>query len=130
MKFSLHVSASPFSSQSHLTALNFAEAIAMTEHTLDRVFFSGDAVYIGNQLVVPPQGEEDVRARWLAIADQTKAELILCVSASLKRGIIDATESDRYEKPAYTVVPPFIISGLGQLVEAGITSDRLVTFGD
>lgn len=130
MKLSLHVTASPYSLQGHLSALRFAEAISKTDHELFRVFFSGDAVYAGNELRVPPQGEEDLTARWKEVATNQNAELILCVSASLKRGIIDKTEADRYEKGSYNVSTPFIISGLGQLVEAGLESDRLITFGE
>ncbi|MCG8669624.1 MAG: sulfurtransferase complex subunit TusD [Pseudomonadales bacterium] len=129
MKISLNITAAPYSNQAHLTALKFAEAIAETEHQLARVFFSGDAVYVGNSLRVPPQGEEDFTARWIDVANAQNAELILCVSASLKRGMLDKTEADRYEKGTFNITSPFIISGLGQLVEAGIESDRLITFG-
>lgn len=130
MKISLHVSASPHSNQAHLHALKFAEAIPDTHHQLDRVFFSGDAVYIGNKLSVPPQGETNLHERWVKLANTQGVELILCVSAALKRGLLDSTEADRYEKETAIVAPPFVISGLGQLVEAGIESDRLISFGD
>ncbi len=130
MKISLHVTSSPHSQQSHLTAVNFAEAIAATEHQLLRVFFSSDGVYVANQLRVTPQGEEDLTNRWIAISQSQNAELILCVSASLKRGIIDQAEANRYDKSNHNVEAPFVISGLGQLVEAGLESDRLITFGD
>lgn len=130
MKFALHITAPPYSCQAHHCALKFAEAVADSEHSLFRVFFSGDGVYIGNRLMVSPQGEVDLKARWQQLAEQTGCELILCVSASLQRGILDNAEADRYEKPVYTTEPPFVISGLGQLVEAGIEADRLVTFGD
>lgn len=129
MKFSLHISAAPYSTQTHATALKFAEAIANSEHELQRVFFSGDAVAIANMLTVIPQDEEDLRKRWQALHQTTSAELIICVSASLKHGVLDQTEADRYDKVAHNVEPPFVISGLGQLVDACIDSDRVVTFG-
>ncbi len=44
---------------------------------------------------------------------------MVCVAAALRRGIKDET-----------LAPGFRISGLGQLVEAGIEGDRLVVFGD
>lgn len=129
MKFALHVTAPPYSSQSHLSALRFAEALAETDHELTRVFFSGDAVTIANRLVVTPQGEQDLAQRWRLLADKLNTELIICVSASLQRGIIDKAESERYEKPCFTASEPFIISGLGQLVEACLLADRVITFG-
>ena len=36
----------------------------------------------------------------------------------------------RHGKDANNIAPGFHISGLGQLIEAGIESDRLITFGD
>lgn len=129
MKFAIHISAPPYSVQAHLSGLLFCEAVARSGHELSRVFFSGDAVTIANRFSVTPQGEPDLRDRWLALAEQTGAELILCVSASLQRGMLDQGEADRYEKPGATIAEPFIISGLGQLVESCIEADRLITFG-
>ncbi|MDX1694260.1 MAG: sulfurtransferase complex subunit TusD [Ketobacteraceae bacterium] len=129
MNFALHIFAPPHSSQSHLSALCFAEAVIRSEHQLSRVFFSGDAVQVANRFTVPPQGEENLLQRWANVAEHGNTELILCVSASLQRGLIDQTEADRYEKNGFSVEPPFVISGLGQLVESCIEADRLVTFG-
>ncbi len=84
---------------------------------------------MANLFSVTPQGEQDLRQRWLALAENTGAELILCVSASLQRGMLDKGEADRYEKPSSTMTEPFIISGLGQLIESCIEADRVVTFG-
>jgi tRNA 2-thiouridine synthesizing protein D len=44
---------------------------------------------------------------------------VVCVAAALRRGIV-----------ADSLAPGFRISGLGQLIDAGIKSDRLVVFGD
>ena len=129
MNFALHISAPPNSSQSHLSGLRFAEAVVKSGHRLSRVFFSGDAVTVANRLAVAPQGEQDLCARWRALAEACGVELIICVSASLQRGQIDETEASRYEKDSFTVESPFIISGLGQLVESCIEADRVVTFG-
>jgi tRNA 2-thiouridine synthesizing protein D len=43
---------------------------------------------------------------------------------------MDAAEAKRNGKDADNLAPGFRISGLGQLIEAGIQADRLVTFGD
>ncbi|OUS26037.1 sulfurtransferase TusD [Gammaproteobacteria bacterium 45_16_T64] len=129
MNFALHVTCSPYSHQGNLSALNFAKALLKTEHQLGRVFFSSDGVHTGCSLAVVPQDEIDIPAQWSELALQHNVELILCVSACLKRGILDKDESIRYEKNAHNVSKPFVISGLGQLAEAAITSDRLVTFG-
>jgi tRNA 2-thiouridine synthesizing protein D len=60
-----------------------------------------------------------VVARWSKLAEEHGVDLVVCVAAALRRGIKDEV-----------LAPGFRISGLGQLVEAGIEADRLVTFGD
>ena len=47
-----------------------------------------------------------------------------------RRGIVDDGEAERNGKDATNIAPGFRISGLGQLIEGGIQSDRLVVFGD
>ena len=47
-----------------------------------------------------------------------------------RRGILDADEAKRHSKDVSNIAPGFRISGLGQLIEAGIQADRLVVFGD
>jgi len=129
MKFALHITCAPYSKQGNLSALNFAKAAIEEGHTLTRVFFSSDGVHTGSELTVTPQDEIDIPASWSDLATHHNIELILCISACLRRGLLDQDEADRYEKQATNIRQPFIISGLGQLAEAAITSDRLVTFG-
>ena len=54
---------------------------------------------------------------------------MLCVAAAQRRGILDADEAKRNGKDGDNIAPGFRISGLGQLIEAGIQSDRVVVFG-
>ncbi|OUR92473.1 sulfurtransferase TusD [Gammaproteobacteria bacterium 42_54_T18] len=129
MKFALHITCAPYSKQGNLSGLNFARAVIEKGHTLTRVFFSSDGVQTGSQLTVIPQDEIDIATAWSELAIANNIELILCISACLKRGLLDQDEAERYEKQASNIRQPFIISGLGQLAEAAITNDRLVTFG-
>ena len=57
-------------------------------------------------------------------------DLVVCVAAAQRRGMLDEDEMKRHGKDANNLVKGFRISGLGQLIEAGIQADRLVTFGD
>jgi tRNA 2-thiouridine synthesizing protein D len=43
---------------------------------------------------------------------------------------MDKNEAKRHGKDTDNLAPGFRISGLGQLIEAGIQADRLVVFGD
>lgn len=129
MRFSLLILSSPYSSQSVNTALRFAQATLDEGHKLYRIFFYHDGVYNANALTTPPQDEEDIPAQWQNIASQSGAEIIVCIASALKRGILDETEAKRYEKDSNNLAPGFEISGLGQLVDASLQSDRVITFG-
>jgi tRNA 2-thiouridine synthesizing protein D len=94
------------------------------------VFFYHDGVNNGTRLSVPPQDDRNVSERWSQLAQQHKLELILCVAAAQRRGMLDANEAKRAGKDSNNIAPGFEISGLGQLIDAGIQADRLVVFGD
>lgn len=128
MIFSLAVYAPP-SSQSSYSAYCFAQALIAQGHTLFRVFFYHDAAYIGSTLQCYPQDEADLTQRWQALAEQHSTDLVVCIAAGLKRGVIDQQEADRYDKPHYNLCDGFTLSGLGQLVDATVQSDRVITFG-
>ncbi|MBD3646211.1 MAG: sulfurtransferase complex subunit TusD [Pseudomonadales bacterium] len=129
MKFAIVVYGAPYSQEASVSALHFARAVLASGHDIYRVFFYQDGVYNGNVLSAPPQDESDIHNAWSRFGTDHDVELIVCIASSLRRGILDATEADRYEKPAYNLGAPFAISGLGQLVDAGLNADRLVTFG-
>ncbi len=129
MNFSLLVLSSPYSTQGGETAWQFASAAVDGGHSIYRVFFYYEGAYHGNQLSVAPQDEVDRVQRWAQFAEQHKVDLVLCVASSVKRGMLDDSEALRHERASASIHPAFELSGLGQLVDAGIKSDRLVTFG-
>jgi len=99
-------------------------------HQIVRVFFYHDGVNNGTRLSVPPQDDRNVCARWSELAQQHQLELILCVAAAQRRGLLDQDEAKRAGKDSDNIAPGFEISGLGQLIDAGIQADRLIVFGD
>jgi len=119
----------PASGHSAATAAQFALALLEAGHSIHRVFFLDDGTYAGAASGVYPQDETDRLAAWLYLAEQQQVELVLCISSALRRGMLDAAEAERHEKKGATVHPAFTVSGLGQLVDAAIASDRLITFG-
>lgn len=129
MQFSLLILGAPYSTQSASTAFRFAQAAIDSGHTLYRVFFYHDGVYCANDLVTPPQDEDNQPANWGTLAEQHNVDLVVCIASALKRGVIDKAEAQRYEKSAPNLARGFSISGLGQLVDATIISDRVITFG-
>ena len=68
--------------------------------------------------------------RWSELAEQHRLDMVVCVAAAQRRGILDADEAKRNGKDGDNIAPGFRISGLGQLIEAGIQADRLLVFGD
>ncbi len=129
MIFSLAIYAAPYSSQASDSAYRFALALLESGHTLYRVFFYHDAVHAASSLITPPQDEIHLTQNWQAIAQKHNVDLVVCIAAALKRGLLNQQEATRHEKPAANLAEGFEISGLGQLVDAAVISDRLITFG-
>lgn len=128
MIFSLAIYSS-VSAQSQDSAYQFANALLSQGHQLYRVFFYHDGAYQGSNLPCPPQDEMDYTARWQALAEAHNLDLVVCIAAGLRRGILDKKEAQRYEKAYGNLADGFTLSGLGQLVDAAVHSDRLITFG-
>jgi len=128
MIYSIAIYGAPYTHEAADSAYHFAEALVDKGHELHRIFFYLDGVHNGTRLSLPPQDEPNIPARWTSFANEHDIELILCVAAALRRGVLDATEADRYEQDSHNIAEGFVISGLGQLIDAGIQSDRLVTF--
>ena len=129
MNYTLLVLASPDSGHANITAARFAAAVLARGHQLQRVFFYDSGANTGLASRVAMQGEPDAAALWRELAASHGVELVLCVASALRRGVLDATEAERHEKASATMDPAFTIGGLGLLVDASASADRLVTFG-
>jgi len=130
MKFSILVNEGPYTHEAADSAYHFTEAALRGGHQVVRVFFYHDGVNNGTRFSLPPQDDRNIAARWSALAQKYELELILCVAAAQRRGVLDAAEAKRGGKDGDNIAPGFQISGLGQLIDAGIQADRLVVFGD
>lgn len=130
MKFAILINEGPYTHQASDTAYQFTKAALDKGHEIYRVFFYHDGVYNGSRLAVPPQDDRNLTNHWSELAEQHKLDLVVCVAAAQRRGVLDADEAKRHGKDADNIAAGFRISGLGQLIEAGIQADRLVTFGD
>ena len=130
MKFAILVNEGPYQHQASDTAYHFTKAALATGHEVVRVFFYHDGVNNGTCLTTPPQDDRNIVERWSRLANEAGLDLIVCVAAAQRRGIVDADEAKRNDKNAENIADGFRISGLGQLIEAAIRADRLMTFGD
>lgn len=130
MKFGVVVSEGPYTHQAADTAYHFVKAALDKGHEVPRVFFYHDGVNVSTRLSVPPQDERNIQKNWTALAQEHEIDLVVCIAAAQRRGILDDNEAKRQGKDASNIAEGFRISGLGQLIEMGIQTDRLVTFGD
>lgn len=121
MKYSILVQGSPTATRACHSALEFAQAVKLSNHELYRIFFYQEAVLIGTKYFEVPQDEPNLQKSWLSFAEEHEVELVVCISAAQRRGISQTEDHD-------TVAEGFAVSGLGQLIEAMLESDRLVSF--
>ncbi|MCK5718760.1 MAG: sulfurtransferase complex subunit TusD [Thiomargarita sp.] len=130
MKFGIQVNEGPYQHQSSDSAYQFTKAALEKGHEIFRVFFYHDGVNNASSLTIPPQDDRHIVDRWTALAKEHNLDLVVCIAAAQRRGMLDEKEAKRQGKNASNLAEGFRISGLGQLIEAGIQSERLVVFGD
>ena len=119
MKIGVIVNEGPFTHQASDSAYHFTKAALEKGHEVPRVFFYYDGVNNANKLSSPQSDDRNLVRLWSELGKEHGIELIVCVAAGLRRGMKEELLADG-----------FTISGLGQLIEAGIAADRLVVFGD
>ena len=130
MKFGVVVSEGPYTHQASDTAYHFVVSALEAGHEGPRGFFYHDGGNVGTRLSVPPQDERNIQQQWTELAKKHDIDLVICIAAAQRRGILDPNEAERQGKDADNIAEGFRISGLGQLIEMGIKTDRLLMFGD
>jgi len=129
MNISILVLSAPYSSQGAYSAYRYTQAALKSGIKVHRVFFYQDGVHAGANLATPPQDEFNLYTAWQDLKLEYELDLVVCIAAAARRGLINAAEAKRHNKQHSNLANGFELSGLGQLVEACALSDRLVTFG-
>ncbi len=129
MKFTLVILGSPYTDQSAETAFRFAQAVLEKNHHIYRLFFYHDGVHNASSFLSLPQDEIQPSQRWRQLIDKHQLEAVVCIASALRRGVLNETEAKRFAKPGSNLTPGFKLSGLGDLIDAALRSDRLITFG-
>ncbi len=145
MIFSVLVLGAPYSSGASYSAYRFAQAALDADHneshnknhsanhnechTIHRIFFYQDGIHSSSQLATPPQDEFNLYQAWQDLQSTYDLDLVTCIAAAVRRGVIDSGEAKRHNKLQHNMSTNFSLSGLGQLVEANALSDRVITFG-
>ncbi|OED45250.1 sulfurtransferase TusD [Endozoicomonas sp. (ex Bugula neritina AB1)] len=129
MKYALAIYGAPGNSQAPQSALHFAQALIADNHEIIRVFFYQDGVNTATTLASPPQDEAHLPKEWQSFITEHKLDAVVCIAAALRRGMVNVQEAQRYDLPASNLAEGYELSGLGQLLDATLTADRLITFG-
>lgn len=129
MKFAIQINTSPYAANAGQSAYRFIEAALALGHEVVRVFFYHDGIYHGLKYATPPDDEFDHTAKWSQLAKSHRIDLVLCISAAQKRGLLCRDEAERQGKLDDDLAEGFRIAGLGQLVEATLRADRFLVFG-
>ena len=129
MKFAIQVNSSPYSGNGGLIAYHFILAALKTNHQIVRVFFYKEGIYHAFKYASPPDDELQLTQKWNELAEQSNIDLVVCISAAQRRGLLCVDEAKRQGKQDNDVAAGFRIGGLGQLLEATLTADRFIEFG-
>ena len=119
MKLAVLIKQGPFTHQASDTAYRFTVAALAKGHEIYRVFFYNDGVYNSNKLSEPQTDDRNLVSLWSKLGSEHDIDLVVCIAAALRRGMKEEILEEGFR-----------ISGLGQLVEAGIQADRTIVFGD
>ena len=128
MKFNLLIRGGIYQSQSAFHAQQFCRATIAKGHVISYVFFYQEGVSQANRFLLPLADEHQVIEEWVAIKNEHSLDLVVCVAAAERRGIIDdatAKESGDFNGNLH---PGWRVAGLGSFIQACIDADRTVTF--
>ncbi|BDM64322.1 sulfurtransferase TusD [Shewanella sp. NFH-SH190041] len=127
-KFIIQVNGSVYGNSAGYHACRFARAALESGHQVIRVFFYQDGVTHSNSLLAPASDEFNQYDQWCQLAEQYSIELVNCVSAALRRGMLSAQEASENQQAHWNVTAPFTMGGLGELVTGIEQADRLICF--
>lgn len=129
MKYAIQVNASPHSSHEGYCAYQFIQALIQSQHDIFRVFFYQEGIYHAFKYATAAEDELQITKQWSLLAAQYNIDLVICISAAQRRGLLCVDEASRQGKLGNDLADGFRISGLGQLVEASLLADRFIEFG-
>jgi len=129
VKFAIQINSAPWRSEACDTAYQFIRAALGLGHEIVRVFFYYEAAYHGLRWMSPPEDEVPASRRWSDLASRHGIDLVICISAAQRRGLLDPVEAGRVGKQDDDLAEGFRIGGLGLWVEACLKADRFLAFG-
>lgn len=122
LRYTIVVMGPAYGTQQSSCAYQFVSTLLSTSpHLVEHIFFYGDGIYNANQFTQPASDEFNLITAWQTLAKQYNLNLDVCVSAALRRGVVQETTEDN-------LAEGFRLSGLGALSEAMANCDRVIQF--
>jgi tRNA 2-thiouridine synthesizing protein D len=128
MKYSIQINSSPYQSGSSETAYQFIKSAIDMGHEITRIFFYQEGIYHAFRYATPPDDEVHITKRWSALAHEYHIDLVVCISAAQRRGLLAENEAKRQGKLDNDLADGFRIAGLGLWVEGLLQTDRFIEF--
>jgi tRNA 2-thiouridine synthesizing protein D len=129
VKFAIQINSAPWAGQGCETAYQFSRAAIGMGHEITRIFFYYEGVYNGLRWMDPPEEEKPLIQRWSALATERGVDLVICIAAAQRRGLLEQSEAARLGKLDDDLALGFRIAGLSLWVEACLKADRFLVFG-
>lgn len=115
MKFLVIVNESPWGTDLALAAYRFVSAAVESRVEVSSVFFREDGVYNALKGENSDPGTPDLADAWGELAKKSATRLLVCSSSWARRATTEHSAG-------------FEISGLAEMMELMLDSDRVVTF--
>jgi tRNA 2-thiouridine synthesizing protein D len=129
MRYAIQINTSPCQSNIGYSAYQFIKVALAQGHEVFRVFFYHEGIYHAFKHNTMPDDELQLTQLWGELAEQHSVDLLVCISAAQRRGLLYADEAQRRGKQDDDLAIGFRIGGLGQWVEALLEADRVIVFG-
>ncbi|MFM2475984.1 sulfurtransferase complex subunit TusD [Celerinatantimonas sp. MCCC 1A17872] len=123
LTYTLLVTSAAYGQQGSASALRFAKAVSEQGHILKSVFFYLDGTSNANSFLSPASDENDIYKLWCELCEQTKCQLLVCVSAGARRGYIDSSQA---KHAMFNIHEPFQVAGLAEMTIAMQQADRVM----
>ncbi|AYN24558.1 sulfurtransferase complex subunit TusD [Buchnera aphidicola] len=128
MNYTVLVTGSAYGTQNASTAFLFCQSLIKMSHTLNSVFFYCDGVLNANNLNKSAIDEFNLLAAWQKLNKKHKVKLYVCISAALRRGIVEDEKLSNIMIKKGNFASFFQSSGLVELANSIQISDRIIQF--
>ncbi|UDG81194.1 Sulfurtransferase TusD [Candidatus Hartigia pinicola] len=117
-----------YGTQQSVSAYQFTNALLKAGHRLKMLFFYREGVFNANVLATPAHDEFNLVTAWQELSKKAGCEMHICISAALRRGVTDKKQADALSLITHNLANSFIMSSVGSLAEAMMTTNRTICF--